>query len=162
MTTTTARATPEAIRHALAHHTGSVTFYRAGPLYPGVLYTEGVKHLAELCGAHWLIDAIASHIATSRRVRAEPFQIWTLRQLDPMEPYVIEEGTEEGATWRLDCRTDGAPYGHEIARQDIAYSDFPLDSIEVWVGVNEYEAEPRMGATECRPVGWTLYLPSEH
>jgi hypothetical protein len=81
----------------------------------GMHYTEGVKYMAELCNAFWLIDAIASH-QPNPKVRSEEFQVWFLKSL--------------GDHWLLTCE-DGN--GHSVVQQVITYSDFPLQEIEIWV-----------------------------
>lgn len=60
-----------AIREYQAQCNGSVNFHRH---WLGITYTDGVKLLADTCGAYWLIDAIASHR------RKEEFQVWTLQR----------------------------------------------------------------------------------
>lgn len=132
---------PGGLESELAHFTGSQEFYQH-TMSRSVVFTEGMRYLAEKAGAFWLIDAIASHLVTSERIRHEvalqgglATLFWKLEKL-------------EGGTWRLTCRTDGYPYGTEIARQEIEYSDFPLDEIKIWTGFDM--------------VRWTIYLPSEH
>lgn len=71
--------TQESIASQLAQCTSSDNHYRHS-LMRSFRYTDGIKTLAELAGAYWLIDLAASH-QTNRKVRAEPFQLWTLRKL---------------------------------------------------------------------------------
>jgi hypothetical protein len=98
----------------LSLFTGTTTYYRN---WQGLLYTDGVKYLAENAGAYWLIDAIASwqpHVRTVER----DFQLWELHVSD-------NHGAE------LTVRRDsGAP---AIARQKIGCTDFPLRSIILYV-----------------------------
>lgn len=99
-----------------------------------MIYSEGVAYLAEQAGAYWLIDAIASHIVTNKelRERAEGLMFWKLD---------VAEG-QGVLTAQRDCE------GPTLVTQEIEYTDFPLDSIDIWAGFNGE--------------GWTLYLPSEH
>ena len=60
MTTT---LTPEQLREQLATFTGSELFY-VHPLNRKVVYTEGVRFLAQAAGAFWLIDAMASYFGS--------------------------------------------------------------------------------------------------
>ena len=53
----------------LAHFTGDLERYRAG-LSRSVIYTPGVRHVAERAGAYWLIDAIVSHVNSRKFYRA--------------------------------------------------------------------------------------------
>ena len=63
-------------REDLRQFSGSETWYRHA-FVRSVLYTDGVKHVAEAGGAYWLIDEIAfgQH---EKKIAAEPFQVWKL------------------------------------------------------------------------------------
>ncbi|MCA9185023.1 MAG: hypothetical protein R3E01_36220 [Pirellulaceae bacterium] len=122
----------------LAQFTGDIIRY-AHPLNRQVVYTHGVRYVAEHGHAYWLIDAIVSYYGT-RQMQA------AFRQ-DPR--------TATMHFWRLTV-TDGsavlvaqADAGEEpFIRQVIAFTDFPLQQIDIWA---EYDG-----------AHWTLYLPSEH
>lgn len=120
------------VRGALAHCTGGDEMHRHWTRR--LNYTDGVLFMAERCGAHWLVDAIASH-QSPRVVRAcEGMQFWTLK-------YHPAEG-RKAEHWTLTCRRDsGEP---AIVCQKIEYSDFPLPEFVLWVE------------------GDVLLLPSEH
>lgn len=61
----------------LRQFTGTENWYRHG-IARNVLYTDGIKYLAETAGAYWLIDEIA--LAQSlAKIAAEPFQSWNLK-----------------------------------------------------------------------------------
>jgi len=76
------------------------------------VYTDGVKYLAERAGAFWLIDAIASY------GRKEPFQLWELAK-------------HENKTATLTMKEDSdRPV---LVRQTIKWTDFPLDSIKLYL-----------------------------
>jgi len=83
----------------------------------GPHYSDGVKYIAEECGAFWLIDAIASYQPRCRKDRMlREFQIWTLRR--PV-------GNPSGAV--LECFKDsGKP---PAITQHIEYTDFPFDRV---------------------------------
>jgi hypothetical protein len=122
------------LQNGLAHFIGSQEFTRLGPVFPGVIMSEGVLFLAEKAGAFWLPDAIASHIVTNASLREEcqGLIFWHLQ---------VENGSAV-----LTARKDsGLP---ALVTQEIEYTDFPLDEIEIWAGDNGE--------------GYTLYLPSEH
>lgn len=116
----------------LGRHTGTETWWRH-PMFPGFLYTDGVRYVADNAGAHWLVEAILSHQGTPA-VAAEPFQAWTL--------------TVDLAGRTADLvATDGGKHGRrprEIARQAIPFTDFPRRELVLWLE------------------GETLLLPSEH
>ena len=102
----------ERVAGYMAQTTGSDTFYRHA-LMPDIKWTEGVQFVADTCSAHWLVDLIVSH-QLNDEVARELFQVWTLRRF--------------GNSWIIQA-TDGdkgdGPI--EIARQEIPYSDFPVD-----------------------------------
>ncbi len=103
------------IQECLAQHTGSDIVHKH-LLFP-IRYTAGVKHMAELCRAWWLVDAIASYQPRCMKDRMlKEMQFWSLRR--------------EKNGWALICYRDE---GDEAFRQEIEFSDFPLDSIEIWV-----------------------------
>jgi hypothetical protein len=123
----------------LSQFTGDLTRYRHWS-NRRVIYTPGVKFLAEQAQAYWLLDAIASYFGSQEMIRA------SLRdtRLNDMQ------------FWRLDVRDDRsavlsacADSGEEpFILQSIEYTDFPLDHVDIWAA---YDGEH-----------WTLYLPSEH
>ena len=56
---------------------GSENFYCHRPSL--MLYTDGVKDMAEACQAYWLIDLIISH-QCKKAVNLERFQVWELKR----------------------------------------------------------------------------------
>ena len=127
------------LTHAdLSQFTGDLErFYH--PLNRKVVYTPGVQYLAKEGQAYWLIDAIASYFgseqmntAMSRDYRLQSLQFWRLDVTDGLAVLIAY-----------------ADVGEEpFIRQEIPYTDFPLDQIEIWAGFDGNR--------------WTLYLPSEH
>jgi hypothetical protein len=96
---------PKSLPHDLCMFTGSETKYRHW--FGRLVYTEGVKHLAEEVGAYWLTDAIASH--QPRVPKDDRFQLWLL--------------SVKGGAATLVCRRDtDTP---DLVRQDIEWTDFP-------------------------------------
>jgi hypothetical protein len=86
-----------------------------------LVYTDGVKFLAESAKAYWLIDAIASYQGT-RQIAHNPalcsFQAWEL----------MVKADKSAA---LICRIDsGQPYD---LRQLIESTDFPLPEFKLFV-----------------------------
>jgi len=104
-----------------------------------VIYTPGIRHLAEQAQAYWLIDAIASYFgspvmkaAMRKDGRLKDMQFWRLQ---------VSDGAAK--------LTAVADSGEEpFIVQDIEYTDFPLKEIVIWA---EYDGR-----------GWTLLLPQEH
>lgn len=125
--------TPEqkanAVRFYVIQTNGTENHHRHG-LARRMFYTDGVKFVAETCGAWWLVDAIASYVATTRAVQAEDFQAWTLEPIG-----------EQGA--RLVC-TDGGRGGdpRKIASQAIDYTDFPRELMPFRFFCERAEVEP--------------------
>jgi hypothetical protein len=98
----------------LAQFTGTEDWHRHG-LVRNVLYTDGVKFVAERGAAYWLLDKVAT-LQLEERVRAEPFQVWRLKV----------QGT--AATLTCDDGNDNI-----IHCEQIHYTDFPLDEIAFYV-----------------------------
>ena len=99
---------------ALEQFIGSETWYRHS-LARKIIYTDGVKYLAEAAGAYWLIDEVAL-TQNHRKVRGETFQVWTLRVL-PNKKAI------------LTC-DDGN--GNVVYSKEIEYTDFPLPEIKLY------------------------------
>jgi len=81
-----------------------------------LLLTDGCEFVRENAGegAYWLFDIILSW---QYKLHQHPFQVWKLRQL-------------ENVSWMIQC-TDGNET--VLATQEIPYSDFPIDSIDIWL-----------------------------
>ena len=97
----------------LEQFTGTENYYKH---WVGILYTDGVKYLAEEAEAYWLIDIIASW-QLSTEVKRDPMlqriQFWKLR-VNPDNSAV------------LTCERDTV----DVAlTQKITYTDFPLESV---------------------------------
>lgn len=123
----------------LDQFTGDSDRYRH-PLNPRVIFTPGVKHLAERAGAFWLIDAIASHLGS------KPFVEAALRDPRVAEMHFWRLTVEADRSALLIAEADSglAPF----ISQAIPFTDFPLAEISIWA------------ANDGRH--WTIYLPSEH
>jgi hypothetical protein len=102
----------------LAQFYGSDTIYRH-TLNRRMLYTVGVKYVAETGGAHWLIDDIAIYNMTNGFVVEEEFQVWKLTVTGTEADLVCEDGDY-----------------NVVFTKHIEFTDFPLDSIEIWVENN--------------------------
>ena len=122
----------------LRQFTGDLERFRHS-LARKVIYTPGVKFVAESGGAYWLIDEIALAIAWGEILKA-----------GETDPRILELHF-----WRLEVKYDSAKL---TARADsdvppfftknIPFTDFPLDQIDIWAAFDGQH--------------WTLYLPSEH
>lgn len=108
-----------------------------------LIYSEGMAYVAEQAGAHWLIDAIASHEAHNTELVA-------LKQadldFDSMRFWTLMVDTEKH-TAVLECRKDSDQPA--VVTQAIEYTDCPL-SLTIYAG-NDGPGTPIK-----------LFLPSEY
>jgi hypothetical protein len=96
----------------LEQFTGTEQYYRH---CAGLVYTDGVKYLAEKAKCYWLLDIVASY---QPQLKDAGFQFWR-----------IEVSADHSAV--VTCREDSdCP---EIVKQTIEYADFPLKSFEWYV-----------------------------
>ena len=107
------------IRSALQLFTGTTAYYQHWTKL--IVYTDGVKYLAEAARAFWLLDAIA--LAQPRALRdgsLREFQLWEL--------YVRDDRSAS-----LVCSRDS---DDEAFRRAIDYTDFPIDYVKLYVEGN--------------------------
>lgn len=97
----------------LCHFTGSENYYRHN-MNRNLLFTDGVKFVADTAGAYWLIDEIAIANLFQAQVKAEEFQVWTLSLGQP------------GSGAHLVC-DDGN--GNVVFTRFIPFTDFPVESV---------------------------------
>jgi hypothetical protein len=95
--------------------------HRRGPM-SGVVYTDGVKYLADEADANWLIDEIA--LAQRRpKVSGEHFQAWKLK-VEPSQQALLV------------CRRPAPPDedgGDDVVyKKRIDFTDFPLDEVSLY------------------------------
>lgn len=93
----------------LDQFTGSEYWYNYS-LSSKVLYTDGIKYIAEKANAYWLIDEIVLIQPFKPELRKQRFQVWKLK---------VNE--DQSAT--LSCE-DG-DY-HVLYVKDIPFTDFPF------------------------------------
>ncbi|MCO8122888.1 hypothetical protein NHH03_14160 [Stieleria sp. TO1_6] len=123
----------------LNQFTGDLVRYRHS-VNRSVIYTPGVRHVAERGEAYWLIDAIASWIGSEPFVKAVNedgrigyMHFWTL-------------SVNANGTAKLVARADSPD--QPFISQSLVYTDFPMSLIDICAA---FDGEH-----------WTLYLPSEH
>lgn len=126
-------------REDFAQFTGSTQWFRHA-FNRAMIYTADVHFWAERGGAHWLIDAIAGHVGSPpfRKAAASDERIGLLH------------------FWKLAVNQDhsaklvAVPDSDEpsFIEQDIPYTDFPLDAVDIWAQHNSQ--------------GFTLFLPNEY
>ncbi len=105
----------ELTKEELNNFTGTENYYHN--LIGNFKYTDGVKFLADKGKAYWLLDAIGSY-QVSDKIRQIGFQVWKL------------ETNLKTQTARLSLLNEDRK---EIVFQEIPYTDFPLEEIEVWL-----------------------------
>ncbi|PZR14733.1 MAG: hypothetical protein DI539_18670 [Flavobacterium psychrophilum] len=99
----------------LAQFTGTEVWYNHS-LIGNVLYTDGIRYVAEKAGAYWLIDEIAFGQGIPH-IGSEEFQLWKLKV------------DLEKSTAVLTCDNGN---GKIVFRTVIPYTDFPLDEIKIY------------------------------
>lgn len=105
----------DALRRELGQFTGSTTYYRH--FTNALVYTEGVRYLAEHGRLFWLVDVIASWQTRALKDRwLSEFQLWQLR---------ITDGRGE-----VICLRD---VDDEAFRQEIGSVDSALDHVRLYV-----------------------------
>jgi hypothetical protein len=81
----------------------------------GIMYTDGIHYLATACECYWMIDIIASY-QFDDKVKAESFQVFHLKvHSDKSAIITISDGNK-----------------NILATQELDYTSFPLDEIEIW------------------------------
>lgn len=94
---------------------GSDRFYRHS--LTSVVYSEGVKYVAERAGAYWLIDKVAT-LQMKAEVRAEEFQVWKLRVTDQGKAVLVcEDGNDI-----------------PVHSEEISFTDFPAPGVRLYFG----------------------------
>ena len=93
------------------------------------LLTDGTKYLAEEAECFWMMDAIASHLCEIGT--ADWFVLVRVEVTESRAVMIYEDGN-----------------GHEHARQEIPYTDFPLNSIMLYASWDQEN--------------WVIMLPSEY
>ena len=115
--TTKTEAEKKKVLDELSNFTGTEGYHRN--LF-GLLFTDGVAHVAKELGAFWLIDAVASHQRKARQnPRLKDFQLWKLKVTD--------------GTATLTCKEDSGQGQRPKILQKISYTDFPEPGIEFYV-----------------------------
>ncbi len=95
----------------LAQFHGTQGYYKN---FTGLLYTDGIKYLADHAECYWLIDLVGSY---QPQLRDVPFQLWRIDVRDDKSALVtmIED--------------TGQPVK---VRQEISFTDFPLSDFELF------------------------------
>lgn len=81
-----------------------------------LVFTDGVKAMADRYGAYWLIDVVASY-QTKPAVREKPFQIWEITSRDRKAVVTMKED-------------DGKP---AFVMQEIEFTDFLEGTLKMYL-----------------------------
>ena len=118
---------PEAPNAAtVAQFTSTAQYWRVARQF---VITDGVKYLAESAACFWVIDAAISH----------------LLEIGTCDWFVLVRVEVSGSSAVM-IYEDGND--HEHARQEIPYTDFPLDSVTIYACWDQDN--------------WVIMLPSEY
>lgn len=90
------------------------------PIVRKMLYTDGIRYMMVKAAAYWLIDEVAFQ-QFHPRVKREEFQVWML------------DVDLEQSTAVLHCENGN---GRVLCSKNIAYTDFPLEEIKIFVSDN--------------------------
>ena len=126
------------IRNFMSHCYGTDKPYIKHSLSKRLVFTDSIRVIRDMADCHWLVDAIASYQHT---LLDQPFQVWAFNCNTE-----LKIGT-------LTCE-DGN--GNELVRQEIEYTDFPLDKIELWAELGGYGS-----SAENWTEAMVLMVPSE-
>jgi len=86
-----------------------------------MVYTDGVKLMADMCEAWWLIDAIASYQSKCMKDEMLRYmQFWTLTVKDRKAVLKCERDSDD-----------------VFLTQEIPFTDFPLEEMKIWLEPGE-------------------------
>ena len=95
----------------LKNFTGTTQYFKH---FTGLLFTDGVKYLADKVGCYWLIDVIASY---QYKLKNISFQLWEIKvNSDKTAIVSIREDTNTPI----------------LIKQELIYTDFPLSEFKFY------------------------------
>ena len=109
--------TENQILKQLEQFTGTEHYYNNG-MNKKILYTDGVKFLAEKCGAYWLIDEIINHLIFKNLIINE-FITVDLIKTGKSAKLIFDDGN-----------------GNVLYKKNISFTDFPLEKIRLFYSNN--------------------------
>ena len=135
--------TPKEIN--LGQFTGTTQYFQHR-MFPWLQYTDGIQYMQEVCEAHWLGDAVGSWIPEVLRKYPEEYLI-----VFDLEVVEDEIGWKSAVLYIYDDTNEKGQRGeHYSYKQNIEYTDFPLEKITIYAG---------MGG--IKPTDWVIMLPRE-
>lgn len=129
----------------LNQFTGTEEYHKFSILFRRHVLTDGVKHVAEKCGAFWMMDAICSyHPKVMKNQMLQEMQIWKFKKT-------------KGSSGILTCWKDTGPGEKPLITQKIDYTNFfdkfDGDEISFYVIPGETIEDGNL---------WVILLPSEY
>lgn len=115
---TTLKSSAHEIRNALAQCTGSEHWYRH-PFVRACLYTDGAKLFAEMAGAYWFLDIVATEILPFQR--KEEFIVVTLAVTGSIARITADDGN-----------------GNVLWSRGIAFTDCPEGEWKFYLANNTF------------------------
>ena len=120
--TTATQSKADLVREYESHANGTDGWMRHP--FGRLLYSDGMRYVADTCGAYWLVDVVASHQPTIarklQRIGERDFQVWVLE-------HTPKPGSSDCWTIRAWTDTPGADGSQKLAAQVIPFSDFPRE-----------------------------------
>jgi hypothetical protein len=142
-------STPEALRSVINEYMGGSEQRYRHALNRRLIYTAGIKALADQAGAYWLIDLVAFEAAPiyHKAWLAGRASIGILK----LKVFTPEERAACGHDARLTLSLeDEAP---DVFTHTLPATDFPVGEWALWMGTDEIGEHDYIT---------TLYLPEEH
>ena len=124
--------TPEEIVAELFQFSGSGSWHQFNGMWPWVIATSGAMEMANLCGAYWLLELVASHqkkICRRHGYAGLEFQNWTIK-LRPRAGGCI-----------VSC-DDGN--GKKLSSQTVPYTDFPIKEFSFYCNMSRRDPSLQM------------------
>lgn len=100
------------IKTQLQNFHGTAEYHEHVSISQTLLLTDGAHFIREECSAYWLFDIIASYQDNLARLN---FQVWIFQREENHCEVRCEDGDDT-----------------VIIRQQIEFSDFPLEEIKLW------------------------------
>jgi hypothetical protein len=105
------------LESGLTQFYGTESYHKFSILFKNLVLTDGTKYLAEKADALWLMDIIGSYQPKCLKdPMLRDFQLWTLK---------VEESKAV-----VTCERDN---NNVAFKQNIPYTNFPLNSIKLYV-----------------------------
>jgi hypothetical protein len=99
------------LEEELDQFNGTSKYYRS---FTGLLFTDGIKYLADRAGCYWLIDLVGSYQSELAHI---PFQLWEVEVVEQYAGVVtMREDLDEPA----------------LVRQNFPFTDFPIEKFSFY------------------------------